>query len=265
MKAILKLENKVAIVTGGASGLGKAAAIALAKEGADIVVADIDISSAEIVVEEIKKLKRKAFCIRVDITNSKEVEEMVKKAVRTFERIDILVNSAGIARGPNQWGKDGWLPMEEVSEDDWDKVIDVNLKGTFLCDQKVGKEMIKRKKGKIINIASISGIVANKGLLGHGPYCASKAGVIALTKVLAIEWAKYNINVNCISPGYMLTKMGAKSRDIPEIHKIQIDMTPMRRFGKPWELGQAVVFLSSEDSNYITGHNLVMDGGYTAW
>ena len=155
--------------------------------------------------------------------------------------------------------------MEELQEEDWDKIVEVNLKGTFLVDQKVGIQMIKQGKGSITNVASPSGVVANKGLLGHGAYCASKAGVIGLTRVLATEWAQYNIRVNALSPAYMNTGMLDRTKSIPGLYQTQLDMTPMSRYGEPEEFARTAIFLASEESSYITGLNLLLDGGYTAW
>jgi NAD(P)-dependent dehydrogenase (short-subunit alcohol dehydrogenase family) len=262
----MRLEDKVALVTGGGRGLGEAAARILAEEGARVVVADRDGTAAEKLAAEIRETGRASLAVAVDVSNAGDVRRMVSTVLREFDRIDVLLHCAGIARGTNQWGEGNWKPMEEVSEEDWDLVVDVNLKGTFLCDQAVGRAMIPRRSGKIINVGSISGVVANRGLLGHGPYCASKAGVIQLTRVLAMEWARYNIRVNCISPGYMETPMVERVRqNLPDVHRLQVEMTPMSRFGSPREFGRTAVFLASEDSDYITGHNLLMDGGYTIW
>jgi NAD(P)-dependent dehydrogenase (short-subunit alcohol dehydrogenase family) len=155
--------------------------------------------------------------------------------------------------------------MEELEEEDWDKIVEINLKGTFLVDQAVGIQMMKDGGGSIVNVASLSGVVANKGLLGHGAYCASKAAVIALTKVLATEWAQHNIRVNAVSPAYMDTGMLERTKSIPGLYDTQLDMTPMARYGRPEEFAATVLFLASDDSGYVTGHNLLMDGGYTAW
>jgi len=253
LDSLFNLKDKVAIVTGAGSGLGKAMAIALAKAGANIIAADINVSSAE---ETVRELKQKGFPIKVDVTNSEEVNKMTEKVINEFGKVNILVNSAGIARR---------IPVEKMDEKEWDEVIKVNLKGTFLCVQCVGRKMIEQKKGKIINIASVSGSVANKDLIGLAAYCASKAGVILLTKVLAVEWAKHNINVNCISPGYMKTPMTAKTRTDQKLYKTLLDTVPFGRFGEANELAGAVVFLASDASSYITGSNLSIDGGYTAW
>ena len=253
MDSLFNLKDKVAIVTGAGSGLGKAMAIALAKAGANIVAADINANSAE---ETVRELKQKALLIKVDVTNSEEVNEMTERVTDKFGKIDILINSAGIGRR---------TPVEKMDEKEWDEVIKVNLKGTFLCAQCVGRKMIEQKKGKIINIASVSGSVANKDFVGMAAYGASKAGVVLLTKVLAVEWAKYNININCISPGYMKTPMTAETRADQKLYKTLLDTVPFGRFGEANELAGAVVFLASNASSYITGSNLSIDGGYTAW
>ena len=190
---------------------------------------------------------------------------MVASCLKEFGRIDILLHCAGIARGNTQWANGRWRPMEELEEEDWDRIIDVNLKGTFLVNRRVGIQMIKQRTGSIVNVASLSGVVANRGVLGHGAYCASKAGVIGLTKVLATEWAQYNIRVNAISPAYMDTGMVERLKSIPGLYQTQLDMTPLRRYGKPEEFALTAVFLASEESSYITGCNLLLDGGYTAW
>jgi len=178
--------------------------------------------------------------------------------MKKFNRIDLLVNCAGVAKR---------IPAEVMAEKDWDMVIDVNLKGTFLTNQIVGREMIKQKKGNIINIASISGITCNKGLDGQSAYCASKAGVILFSKELSIEWAKYNIRVNCISPGYMKTPMTYKTRTNSDktVYKELVDSVPMRRYGDPKELIGAIIFLASDASSFVLGTNLIVDGGYTSW
>ncbi|MBC7190434.1 SDR family oxidoreductase [Candidatus Aerophobetes bacterium] len=260
INSLFDLRGRVAIVTGAASGLGRAMAIGLAKAGADIVVADINADSASETSELIRETGQKSIVVGVDVTDSRQVDKMVKETLHEFGKVDILINSAGIVRSSEERA-----PLEEVSEADWNRMIQVNLTGTFLCAQRVGREMIKQRRGKIINIASMSGMIVNKGLTGVGVYCVSKAGVIMLTKALAVEWAKYNINVNCISPGYMKTPMTQKTRSNPVLSKIQLEMTPLQRYGEPEEIVGAAIFLSSDASSFMTGSNIVIDGGYTAW
>ena len=252
MKDIFNLKNKVALVTGGCSGIGKVVAGALNDLGVNIAVGDINI-------DEEKRLEGKdIFYIKVDITNSNDVKKMVNQVIKKFDRIDFLVNCAGIARK---------IPVEMMAEEDWDTVLDVNLKGTFLVNQIVGRKMIEQKKGNIINIASVSGVVCNKGLNGQSAYCASKAGVILFSKALAIEWVGHNIRVNCISPGYTKTPMTYKTRTNPDktVYNELIDSVPMRRYVDPEEIVGAVLYLASDASSFVTGSNLIVDGGYTSW
>ena len=260
-----RLDGKVSLLTGGASGLGKAAAFMFAREGAVVALADSNEVGAQEACAEIRQGGGRAAAIAVDITSSAQVQQMVESCIKEFGRIDILLHCAGIARGKNQWSNGRWRPMEQLEEDDWDKIIDVNLKGTFLVNRRVGVQMIEQRAGSIVNVASMSGVVANRGVLGHGAYCASKAGVIGLTRVLATEWAQYNIRVNAISPAYMDTGMVERLKSIPGLYQTQLDMTPLGRYGKPEEFAQTAVFLASGESSYITGCNLLLDGGYTAW
>ncbi len=260
-----RLDGKVALITGAASGLGKAASFAFAREGAAVAVADFNEAGGQEVCAEIERSGGKAFAVAVDITSREQVGRMVRTCSEEFGKIDIVLHCAGIARGKHQWLNGRWRPMEELEESDWDTIIDVNLKGTFLVDQQVGIQMIKQRAGSIVNVASMSGVVANRGVLGHGAYCASKAGVIGLTKVLATEWAQYNIRVNAISPAYMDTGMVERLKSIPGLYQTQLAMTPMGRYGQPAEFAKTAVFLASEEASYITGCNLLLDGGYTAW
>lgn len=251
-----KLSKQKAIVTGASRGLGQAIAMALAEAGADVVITfNVNADMAEKTAMEVEKFGRKAIVVKVDVSKSNEVNQLIEKTVRAFGRIDILVNNAGINKR---------VPAEQMSENDWRKVINVDLTGVFLCSQAAGREMIKQKSGKIINIASISGMIANNRIT-QTAYCAAKAGVILFTKALAMEWAKYNIRVNSISPGWMRTSL-VESEFIANKEKYQeiIENIPMKRFGKPKELGPAVVYLASEASSFVTGENLVIDGGHTA-
>lgn len=253
--SLYKLSNQKAVVTGASRGLGQGMAIALAEAGADVVVTfNVNADMAQKTAAEIKKLGRKSLVVKADVSKYNEVNQLIEKTVRAFGRIDILVNNAGINKR---------VSAEQMSEKDWRRIIDVDLTGVFLCSQAAGREMIKQKSGKIINIASISGMIANNRIT-QTAYCAAKAGVILFTKALAMEWAKYNIRVNSISPGWMQTSL-VESEFITNKKKYQeiIENTPMGRFGEPKELGPAVVYLASEASSYATGENLVIDGGYT--
>jgi len=255
--SIFDLSGETAIVTGGSKGLGRSFALALAKAGADVAVASRSLIELKKVAEEIRILGRKAIAIQVDITNEDEVDRMVKKALSEFNKIDILVNNAGTKRINKS--------PEETSLKKWSSVMDTNVTGTFICSRAVGREMIKRKKGKIINIASISGFIINKGVHG-GAYDCSKSAVVALTKVLAVEWAKYNININAIAPGYFRTKPNqALFEENPDFYKKVKDMIPLKRIGEPEELGGLAIFLASKASNFMTGTTIIIDGGYTLW
>ena len=247
---LFDLEGKTAVVTGASRGLGKAMAIGLAKAGADVVVTDI-LDTSE-TVSEIKKLNRESLGLVVDVSNKSDIEAMVKKIRDKFGNIDILVNNAGILRTGD---------AEVIDKDDWDKVLQVNLTGQFLCAQAVGREMIKQKTGSIINIASIAGL---GGYASSVPYSASKAGVILMTKTLAIEWGKHNVRVNAICPGVFATDMTDSYLKDKQFKDMIQNKVPLGRHAKPDELVGTVVYLASKASDYMTGHALVIDGGWTA-
>jgi 3-oxoacyl-[acyl-carrier protein] reductase len=241
------LNDRVALVTGGARGIGKAIALCFAQEGAHIAVADVDIEEAQKTSSEIQSLGRESLALSVDVTDYAKVEEAVNKILDKFTKVDILVNNAGIT-------KDNLILR--MNETDWDAVLNVNLKGAFNCIKAVSKPMIKLKKGRIINIASIIGITGNPG---QANYSASKAGVIALTKTAAKELASRNINVNAVAPGFIQTEMTAKlPEDVKEKMKQAI---PLARFGIPSDVAALCLFLASDDSSYITGQTIVVDGG----
>lgn len=246
----MKLKNKVAIVTGSRRGIGKATALELAKEGAKIVVSDIDLKECQSVCDEIRKIGSDAIAVKCDVSKKRDVDAMVKKTIQKFKRIDILVNNAGVVL---------MKPFVEMTEKDWDFVLDINLKGVFLCTNAVVKQMIKQKSGKIISIASIAGEV---GFMNISAYCASKAGIINLTRELALELAPFNINVNAVAPGVIATKMTEDLLKDKKTREILLANTPLGRVGQPEEIGKVVVFLASDDSNFITGHTLVVDGGW---
>jgi NAD(P)-dependent dehydrogenase (short-subunit alcohol dehydrogenase family) len=247
------LSEKVSIVTGGGRGLGRTMALALADAGANVVIADVIINQAEYVAKEITKKNIRSLAIKVDVTKPREVQRMVSQVMKHFGRIDILINNAGI---------NIIAPAENFAVKDWEKVLNINLKGVFLCSQVVGKVMMKQKKGKIINMASIHGLV---GSIHHAvAYNSSKAGVINLTRALAIEWGKYNINVNAIAPGIIETDLTRKRLENKKYYKHWVDRTPLGRIGKPEDLIGAVIYLASGASDWLTGQTIVIDGGYTA-
>ena len=243
----MELSGKVALVTGAAQGIGKAIAMLLARNGADVVVSDINLEKAQETANEIQGIGRRSFAIKVNVADLKDVERMVEAIVEQFGRIDILVNNAGITRD---------RLILRMTEEDWDAVLDVNLKGTFNCTKAAIRYMSKQKSGKIVSIASVSGEMGNPG---QANYAASKAGVIGFTKTIAREFAGRGINVNAIAPGYIQTPM---TDAVPEKAKEELKrMIPMERLGKPEDVAQAVLFLVSENSSYITGQVLNVNGG----
>ena len=252
VRDLFELTGKKAIVTGAAGGIGRELSLALAEMGAEMVLVDINRENLQKVAEEVRRFGRKVMICETDVAKAKDVEDMVDRVLSEWGRIDILVNCAGIAH---------WAPAEKMKEEDWDRVIDVNLKGIFLCCKAVARNMIANRRGKIINIASMSARIVNRPQLQLA-YNTSKAGVVMLTKSLAAEWAKYNINVNSISPGYIATEMTKK---VSQYHDQWRELTPAERLGEPSELKGTVVYLASEASKFMTGHDLVIDGGYTVW
>lgn len=246
----MELRNKVAVITGAARGIGKAIALEFAKEGAKIVLCDVDIDTCEVVCDDLKDLGYDAISVECDVSNRKDVLNLVKKTINKFQKIDVLINCAS---------EDLVKPFFEMEEDDWDKVINTNLKGVFLTSLYVGKKMAEQKKGKIISISSIAGKV---GLAYTSSFSASKAGVINLTKELALELSEHKINVNTIISGVLPTNIMDSILENKSTKKELLDNIPLKRIGKPEDIAKAAVFLASEKSNYITGHNLVVDGGW---
>lgn len=241
------LKGKVAIVTGGAQGIGKSIATRLAQAGANVVIADVMEEVAKSTAQEISQKGNETISIRVDVSSLSSVEEMVKKTLDKFGRIDILINNAGITR-------DG-LVMR-MKEEDWDLVLDINLKGAFNCIKAVSPIMMKQKSGKIVNIASIVGIIGN---IGQANYSASKAGLIALTKTCARELASRRINVNAVAPGFIQTSM--TERLPAQVREKLSSQIPLGEIGKPEDVASAVLFLVSEEASYITGEVIRVDGG----
>ena len=244
----MKLKDRVAIVTGGARGIGKTIALAFAREGARPALVDVDKAILEAARNEIKKTREEVLAISCDITRSAEVKAMVGQVRNIFGRIDILVNNAGIIRRGT---------IETISEEDWDRVIEVNLKGTFNCCKAVVETMKSQRYGKIVNISSIAG---KMGDITSGPgYGPSKAGIDALTKTLARELAQYGINVNAVSPHAIETEMSAQWSE--ERRKEIIASIPLGRLGKPEDVANAVLFLASDAASFITGEILDVNGG----
>ena len=253
-KQLFDLAGRVAIVTGGAVGLGHQMAEGLAEMGANLVLCARKKERCEQAAAGFRRLDVKALALACDVRNPAQIQEVVDETLSQFGRIDVLVNNAG-----SSWG----APVEEMSLEDWNKVIETNLTGTFLCAQAVGKVMIRQGRGKIINIASIAGLRGAPPQLPAIGYHASKGGVVAFTKDLACKWAQHNIQVNAIAPGWFPTHM---SNWVLEHHReFFLEKIPLRRFGGDHDLKGAIVFLASDASDYVTGHVLVVDGGQSAW
>ena len=250
----MRVDKKVAVVTGGGTGLGKSIALALAEAGADVVVTELPgrIPDARTTAQLVHEAGRRALPIALDVTSLRSIQRMVAKVIKQFGRIDILVNNAGINIAKNAL---------DVTEEVWDRILDVNLKGVFFCSQAVGREMIKRRSGKIINMASQNGVI---GYYQRAAYCSSKAGVVNLTRVLAIEWAPYHINVNAIGPTFILTPLTQKLFEDRKFSREVLRRIPLGRLGKPEDVAGAAVFLASAAADMITGHTLLVDGGWTA-
>jgi len=244
--------KKVAIVTGGSGGIGKSISVILAKLGAQVVIVNRNKISGLETERNINLKGHKAVHITTDISKIADIDKMVKKVVKDFGKIDILINSAGTNIRKL---------IENFKEEDWNKILDVNLKGVFFCCQKVGEIMIRQKYGKIINIGSVAG---EQVLPLRGIYNASKAGVHLISKSMAIEWAKYNINVNVVAPGIIKTPLTEKLLEDNNWRNIYLNNTPLRRVGNPEDVANIVAFLVSDAASYITGQTIFIDGGWTA-
>lgn len=254
---LFQLHGRGAIVTGAGRGLGQAMSLALAQAGANVAVFDVNPDDAEATAKEIKALGVNSFSAQIDVTDSEQVQHGILLASEKLGSLDILVNNAGVTSRS---------PFEDLEQQDWERVLNVNLGGIYQCSRWVAKHLIEQKKpGVIINIASISGFVGNRG--GYNShYCATKGGVIALTRSLAVEWAPHNIRVNAIAPGYFVTPMTDRLKNINRaFYDELIGRVPLGRFGNAPDLAGAVIYLASDASAYVTGHILVVDGGYTAW
>jgi NAD(P)-dependent dehydrogenase (short-subunit alcohol dehydrogenase family) len=247
----MQLQDRCAVVTGAARGIGRAIALALARAGADVVVnSSASRNAAEETARDICRLGRRAIVCQADVSILEDVRRMVGETLEALGKIDILVNNAGIFINS---------PIEHVSEEDWDRVMDVNLKGVFLCCREAGRHLIERgREGAIVNVASIS---ARFPEVNGGAYTPSKAGVIGLTKLLAVEWAKYNIRVNAVSPGPVLTPLQQAAYPSTALLAARNRAIPMKRHGTPEEIAEAVVFLASDRSSYMTGEEITVDGG----
>jgi NAD(P)-dependent dehydrogenase (short-subunit alcohol dehydrogenase family) len=252
--SIFDLRGKVAIVTGGYSGIGKGISEGLAEAGCDVVICARNYRRCVDACEKIKKLGVRTLPIRCDVTKRDEVENLIHQTVKEMGGINVLVNNAGVE------GKE--KPSVDMSEQEWDEIIDTNLKGAFLCSKTVAKEMVKQRAGKIINVASITAFIAMGNV---SAYCASKGGVVQLTKAMALEFAKDNIQVNAICPGYFSTPMSRRLYG-PEMWKRIIrKKVPMGRIGKPEEIKGTAIYLASRATDFMTGSCIVIDGGQLIW
>ena len=250
----MRLDGKVVLVTGAGSGIGKAIAIAVAEAGADCVPTELPGKMANLtpVCDAIRKRGRKALPLPLRLPDFSSIDALVANTIQEMGRIDMLVNNAGVN-----------IPRDalELTEEDWDGVLDVNLKGLFFLSQRVAREMIEAGGGKIVNIASQMGVV---GYYKRAAYCSSKAGVVNLTRVLAVEWAQYKINVNAVGPTFILTPLTQSTFDDPVLREDLLKRIPLGRVGHPEDVVGAVVFLASPAAGLVTGHTLLVDGGWTA-
>ncbi len=252
----MNLKGKVAVITGSRRGIGRAIAEAMAKAGANVVISDIDQTDCEKTAQEIKeKYGQDTLAVKTDVAKKEEVDNLIRKTVDKFGKIDILVNNAGIAP---------FKPFIDLTEEDWDKVLDINLKGCFLCAQAAAKEMIKNKYGKIINIASVAMGQMGIGFPNLAHYCASKGGIAGLTEELTLELTPQGINVNAIAPGVIETPMTKNLLTDETTKKGILARLPKGRLGQPEDIANAAVFLASDDADYICGAVLVIDGGWLA-
>ncbi len=247
----MRLKDKVALVTGSSRGVGRSVALAYAKEGAKVIVNySSNEKAANEVVEKIKAMGSDAIAVKADVANKNEVEAIVNAGIEKFGRIDVLVNNAGFTRP---------ALLVNMTEEQWNAVVDIHMKGTFLCTQAVAKHMIEQKKGKIINVTSVAGVV---GTVGQINYSAAKGGIISMTKSIARELARYTICCNVISLGIVETDMTKKIRTDEKLKDIYMNRILLKRFARPEDIAPAFVFFASDESNYITGQLLCVDGGY---
>lgn len=248
----LRLDGRAAIVTGASRGLGRAMALALAGAGADVALASRSVAELEETARVIEKLGRRALVVPTDVTVYSQVEALVERAAQTLGRLDIVVNNSGIA---------AVIPAAEMPPEDFRRTVEVNLVGVFNGCRAAAGRLIAQKSGKIINLASVLGA---SGLPGYAAYSASKGGVIALTRALAVEWARYNIQVNAMAPGWFVTDMNRQAFDDPKVRERLLRDVPARRTGRLEEIGPLVVYLASPASDYMTGQTVFLDGGHSA-
>ncbi len=248
-------KNKVVVITGARRGMGKADALLFAQKGAKVVVSDISQEDCQKVVDQIEKKGGQAIAVKCDVSKKEEVDNLFRKTIEKFGRVDVLVNNAGICE---------FKPFIDLTEEEWDRTLNINLKGYFLCSQAAAKEMAKQKSGVIVNIASVAMGQVGVGFPNIVHYCASKGGIAAMTEAMALELAPYNIRVNAIAPGMIETPMLDPIKQDPKAMEGILARVPLNRMGKPEEIADLVVFLASDKSSYITGSIVVIDGGWLA-
>jgi NAD(P)-dependent dehydrogenase (short-subunit alcohol dehydrogenase family) len=246
------LSGRSAIVTGATKGLGLAMARALAEAGADVAIVSRHQDECDQVAGEIRSLGVNAFGCACDVSKREMIDALVERTTENFGKIDILVNNAGTAVT---------VPAKDLTEADWDKVLNINLKGVFFMAQAVGREMIKQNYGRIVNVASMFGLVGDKNVI---PYLVSKGGVVQMTRGLALEWARYNVMVNAVAPGYVITSINSKELNDEKVRQYIHGKTPLRRYGQPEEIASAVLYLASDEASFVTGSIYSVDGGWVA-
>lgn len=246
------LDGRVAVVTGASRGIGRSIALALAAAGADVALAGRDVARLDAVAGQIRDSGRSALAVPTDVTDRARVDALVARTVDELGGLDIVVNNSGVVSS---------LPLLEVSDEEWDRVLDTNLRGVFLVTRAAGRHLVEQGSGKVVNIASN---FAFKGVAGHAAYCASKAGVVAFTRAMAVEWARYGVQVNALAPGYVETDLNADVRADPDAAERIVRSVPARRMGRADEFGPWVVLLASPASDYMTGETVTIDGGLTA-
>jgi NAD(P)-dependent dehydrogenase (short-subunit alcohol dehydrogenase family) len=246
------LDGRVAVVTGASRGIGRSIALALAGAGADVALASRDVARLDEVAAQIRAAGRRALTAPTDVTDRGQVDTLIARTVDELGGLDVVVNNSGVVSS---------LPLLEVTDEEWDRVLDTNLRGVFLVTRAAGRHLVQQGSGKVVNIASN---FAFKGVAGHAAYCASKAGVVAFTRAMAVEWARYGVQVNALAPGYFETDLNADVRADPDAAARIVRSVPARRMGRADELGPWVVLLASSASDYMTGETVTIDGGLTA-
>jgi len=252
-----RLDGKRALITGGSRGLGRAMGQALAEAGADLVLVGREAENLKVAAQELSALGRRVDFLAADMSTPREAEQACRQILTAFGPIHILINNVG--------GRRISIPTEQMPTEEWLRILDLNLTSAFVCSKLIGAEMVQRRSGRIINVASIAGMIVNRGIYGRS-YETSKAALVAFTKTLAVDWAPFNVTVNAIAPGGFLTDPNRRwFREMPELKTTFESMVPMGRLGETDEIGPLALYLASDASSYMTGATVVIDGGYTLW